>query len=134
MPPRNERFGLPLLAAFLVSPQLRPILHSYDQHCHLLRRVVGHSASEAGGLVGCYVPGHLERTGESARASDFDLVQRPVAELEHAIAGGERATRAYREALATFESAGEDKAEATEAERRLRTYPDGSTAQTADGQ
>ena len=74
------------------------------------------------------------RKTAAARASDFDLIQRPVAELEHAIAGGERATRAYREALATFESAGEDKAEATEAERRLRTYPDGSTAQTADGQ
>ena len=31
---------------------------------HLLRHIVAHGASEAGGVVGCYAPAYLERTGE----------------------------------------------------------------------
>ena len=51
---------------------------------------------------------------------DFDLIQRTVAELDEAVRERERVDRAYREVLASFEAAGEDKAEADAAEADAR--------------
>ena len=53
-------------------------------------------------------------------APDFDLIQRTVAELDEAVRERERVDRAYREVLASFEAAGEDKAEADAAEADAR--------------
>ena len=51
---------------------------------------------------------------------DLDLVQRTVAELEEAVRERERTDRAYRDALTSFEAAGEDKAEADAVEAEAR--------------
>ena len=53
-------------------------------------------------------------------APDFDLVGRTVAELDEAVRERERVDRAYREAFASFEATGEDKAEADAAEADAR--------------
>ena len=64
-------------------------------------------------------PGPIDPPGPAAD-SDFELVQRTVAELDDAATERQRATGTYREALAALEAAADDKAEAEAVEADTR--------------